>query len=620
MFKSSITKFLITSLAVLMLGMFAAALTLAVEAWSRYALAGHIASLTRTDRILFSALLTVRAQVPKISTALISQEDPSAVIAAARRDASHTVTRAVRALSSTDIAGRNELSAAIRSAWQKVEQLQPAIDVQASRPPSLRDLHEVDAWRGAIHGTTDAINIASASVGNTVRIGDPLIAEMVQVRRTAWTIRDRYGLQCSQLRSNVDTSRKLDGALLNQWSGNRAVYTAAWQMLDEFLLRPGISPALQQKIGFARRQTQAAQEKVDAIVGRFDDSGKPAVASAEWTAMCDGPFDAILDIAQQAQSEANLHAESMRAAAFRALVVSGTVLFSVIVFGIFALVSVQRRFARPMRLLIDTIARLSRRDLDQAVPSTGSPDELGSMAQALENLRASALEAERLQLAMSRFTADASHQMRTPLSVLRAHISVLAHLIPTHSEAYASFKDIEDAADRLQRLLIQLLKLARADGGQSADNDPGPMDLREIIQDIAAKHVPQALESSVDLHFEAEQRPFPSTSNPIMISEIFANLIDNAIRYNEAGGSVVIRLFEQSGKQIVDVEDDGPGIPDAEYDKVFTRFYRMSRDQSRVGSGLGLAIVRAFATALNAEIQMSSGAANRGLRVRVCFA
>ena len=620
MFKSSITKFLIASLTVLMLGLLAAALTLAVEAWTRYSLAGRIASLTRTDQTLFSALLTVRAQVPKISTSLISQDDPSQVIGAARRDASNTVTKAVRALRATDLANRDELSAAIQSAWQRVEQLQATIDEQASRPQSMRNLHDVDAWRTAIHGTTDALNIASASVGNTVRIGDPLIAEMVQVRRTAWTIRDRYGLQCSQLRSNVDTSLKLDGALLDQWSGNRAVYTAAWQTLDEFLLRPGISALLQQKIYFARAQTQLAQAKVDAIVGKFDNSGKPAVGSAEWTVLCDGPFDAILAIAQQAQSEANLHAETMRAAAFRALLVSSVGLFSVVLFGIFALVNVQRRFARPMRLLIDTIARLSRRDFDQAVPSTGSPDELGSMAQALENLRASALEAERLQLAMSRFTADASHQMRTPLSVLRAHISVLATLIPSHHEAYSSFKDIENAADRLQRLLIQLLKLARADGGQAADNDAGRIDLREVIQDIAAKHVPQALESSVDLHFEAEQKPFPNSSNPIMISEIFANLIDNAIRYNEAGGSVVVRLFERNGKQVVDVEDDGPGIPDSEYDKVFTRFYRMSRDQSRVGSGLGLAIVRAFAAALNAQIQMTPGAANRGLRVRISFA
>src|SRR5258708_35749218 len=437
MFKSSITKFLIASLGVLMVGLFVATLILAVNAWTNYALAGRIARLTRTDDTLFNALLTVRAQVPKISTSLFSRDDPAAVIDSARHDASATVTNALLAWHGPDIANRDELAAAIQSAWRKVEGLQVAVDEQASRPRPARDLHDINGWREAIHGTIDALNTASAAVGNTVRIGDPLIAEMVQVRRTAWTIRDRCGLQCSQLRCNVETTAPLNAGLLDMWFGNRAVYTAAWHTLDEFLLRPGVSTALQQRIYVARNQTQLGQSKVDAIVAKFDNSGRPAVGSAEWTALCDGPFDALLAIAQQAQDEANTHAEAMRAAASRMLLVSGLGLIAVIAFGVFAVVNVKRRLARPMKLLIGTIARFSRREFDEAVPSTGSPDELGSMAKALETLRASALEAERLQMTMSRFTADASHQMRTPLSVLRAHSSVLSTIIPPDHEAYS---------------------------------------------------------------------------------------------------------------------------------------------------------------------------------------
>ena len=620
MFKSSITKFLIASLGILMTGLFVAALILAVQAWSNYALAGRIARLTNTDHTLFNALVTVRAQIPKDSTALIAQDDPRRVMGDTHREASLTVTTAIEALKATDIANRAQFVTAIQSAWQKAEALQFTVEAQASRVRAERDLHAIDAWREAVHGMTDTLSTASAAVGNAVRMGDPIIAEMVQIRRTAWIIRDRYGLQCSMLRPNVDRSLPLDAGQLDLWRGDRAIYTAAWHTLDEFLLRPGVSVALRERIDVARTRTKQAQTKVDAIVDRFDGSGKPVIASAEWTALCDGPFDSILAIAQQAQDEANGHAEAIRAAASRMLLVAGLDLTSVIAFGAFAVVNVQRRLARPMKTLIGTIARLGRREFDQAVPSTGSPDELGSMAQALETLRTSALEAERLQLAMNRFTADASHQMRTPLSILRTHISVVGDLIPADHAAYSSLKDIQEAADRLERLLIQLLKLARADGGQSLDKDSGTFDLREVIQEIAAKHVPQALEAGIELHFEAEQRPFPSQANPIMINEIFSNLIDNAIRYNEAGGSVVVRLFDDQGKRVVDVEDDGPGIPDAEREKVFTRFYRMNRDQSRVGSGLGLAIVQSLAATLNAEIDMSAGTMGRGLRVRISWA
>jgi signal transduction histidine kinase len=620
MFKSSITKFLIASLSILMTGLFVAALILAVQAWSNYALAGRIARLTSTDHTLFDALVTVRSQIPKDSTALIAQDDPRPVMAATHREASLTVTTALEALQATDIANRAEIVAAIQSAWQRAESLQISVEAQASRVRAERDLHAIDPWREAVHGMTDALSTASAAVGNAVRMGDPIIAEMVQIRRTAWIIRDRYGLQCSMMRPNVDRSLPLDARQLDLWHGDRAIYAAAWRTLDEFLLRPGVSTALRERIAVARSRTNQAQTQVDAIVDRFDGSGKPVVASGEWTALCDGPFDSILAIAQQAQDEANGHAEAMRAASSRMLLVAGLDLTSVIAFGVFAVVNVQRRLARPMRTLIGTIARLSRREFDQPVPSTGGPDELGSMAQALETLRTSALEAERLQLAMNRFTADASHQMRTPLSILRTHISVVGDLIPANHAAYSSLKDIQEAADRLERLLIQLLKLARADGGQSLDKDSGTFDLREVIQEIAAKHVPQALEAGVELHFEAEQRPFPAQVNRIMINEIFSNLIDNAIRYNKAGGSVVVRLFDDQGKHVVDVEDDGPGIPDAEREKVFTRFYRMNRDQSRVGSGLGLAIVQSLAATLNAEIDMSAGAMGRGLRVRISWA
>jgi len=619
MFKSSITKFLIASLGILMTGLFIAALILAVQAWSNYSLAGRIARLTSTDHTLFNALVTVRAQIPKDSTALIAEDDPRPVIDATHQDASRTVASALAALRATDIPNHVHLATAIQTAWQKVEALQLNVDEQASRVRAERNLHVIDDWREAIHGMTDTLNTASVVVGNTVRIGDPLIAEMVQIRRTAWTIRDRYGLQCSMLRPNVDASLPLNATQLNLWFGNRAVYSAAWHTLDDFLLRPGVSTAVRELIDVARKKTEKAQLQVDAIVGRFDSSRKPAVAGAEWTALCDGPFDSILAIAQQAQDEANSHAETIRAASFRMLLIAGLDLGSVIAFGAFAVVHVQRRLARPMKILIGAIARLSRREFDEPVPATTSPDELGSMAQALETLRTSALEAERLQQAMSRFTADASHQMRTPLTILRTHISVLGGLLPKNNEAYSSLKDIQEAADRLQRLLIQLLKLARADGGQSLDNESGTIDLREVIQEIATKHAPQALETSIDLHFEAAPRPFPTQANPITISEVFSNLIDNAIRYNDAGGSVVIRLSDDQGKHVVDIEDDGPGIPEAERDKVFTRFYRLNRDQSRVGSGLGLAIVQSLAATLNAEISMSAGANDRGLRVRVSF-
>jgi hypothetical protein len=163
MFKSSITKFLIASLGMLMTGLFVTALILAVQAWTNNALAGRIARLTSTDRTLFDALITVRAQVPKDSTALITQDDPRPVISTSHQQASKAVAIALDALESTDIADHVQLAAAIRSAWQEVKAQQSAVDVQASRARGERNLHAIDDWRTAIHEMLEALSIASVT-------------------------------------------------------------------------------------------------------------------------------------------------------------------------------------------------------------------------------------------------------------------------------------------------------------------------------------------------------------------------------------------------------------------------------------------------------------------------
>ena len=619
MFRSSIKRFMIASLGILMSGLLVAVLILAERAWNNFSIAGRIAHLADTDKTLFNALVSVRAQVPLDSTALIAEGDPLPVIRHTYEEASRAVAVALAALRRTDINGNVQLALAIQSTWHRVVELQAEVLQQAAMPRQQRSLHAIDGWREAIHQMMESLGAASSALGNAVRIGDAQIAEYVQVRQFAWAIRDRYGLQCSILRPSVAANEPLDPTLHDSWIANRAVYAAEWRSLDEFLGRPGVSSDLLGLTARAHDQTYRAQEAIDRIVGQLGSSRLPVIAGDRWTALCDGPFESILAIARQAQVEATKRAESLRATSSRILMIAGFDLTAVVAFGAFAVVVVQRRFARPMSSLTRTIARLSRGEYDEPVPAPGSPDELGSMAQALDALRARSLEAARLQQAMSRFTADASHQMRTPLTILQTHISVLGDLIPRSHAARSSLTDIREAADRLQRLLIQLLKLAKAEGGVAAESDAGWIDLRELVQEVAEEHLPQATQAGVGLHYEAASTRCPAPLDPITLREILANLIDNAIRYNAPGGHVVVRLLAAEGVRIIEVEDDGPGIPPAEYEKVFTRFYRLKRDQDRVGSGLGLAIVASLVATMDASLQLASAGddGGRGLRVRL---
>ncbi|QUD89289.1 sensor histidine kinase [Phenylobacterium montanum] len=618
-FRSSVTNYLTFLIGVLLSGLFVATTILAVQAWNVHAQALAIARYTNTDRTLIDAIVAVRAQIPQDATALITQDDPRATMDQAGRKAGKEVAEALAALQTLNLTDGGRYAALIRKARQEEAQARSALLLQAARPRVERDLSAVDGWRAAVHQSIDALDAASVAVNNTVRIDDPRVAELVQIRRISWSIRDNYGFQCSALRASVNSGLRPDARLRESLVGHRAIYAADWGALGEILMRPGLSSELRQDVALAQRATGQAQANVDSVVASLDGNNRPAIAGGDWTTLCDSPFGSILAIGQQAQAEAYRYADDLRAAALRNMLLSLFGLVLVVAFGGYAVINVRRRLTRPMRALTETIARLSRRELDDPVEAAGGPDELDSLARALENLRLSELEARRLQQAMSQFTANASHQMRTPLSILRVHIAVLSKRLPRDIDAFASLKDIEEAVERLQNLLMQLLVLARADAGEPASAEVETVDLRDVIESVIDHHTPQAAKAAVSIHFEGASSPRPAHLNTTLLAEILKNLVDNAITYNNPGGSVIVRLTHGDGQTIVEVEDDGPGIPNSELGSVFLRFYRLKRDSGRPGSGLGLAIVQAVAAKLKAEIQAGPGQGGNGLRVRIAL-
>lgn len=221
---------------------------------------------------------------------------------------------------------------------------------------------------------------------------------------------------------------------------------------------------------------------------------------------------------------------------------------------------------------------------------------------------------------MRRFTADASHQLRTPLAVLRTHLALLRRFGTDSAEGRAALDDVEGAVKRLERLLVQLLALARADeDAPAAPAAPEVTDLRQVAMEVAAEQVPAALAQDIEVRFdepESADAGLRAMGNPVLVGELLGNLLDNAIRYNRPGGVVTVRV---GAGPVLEVEDDGPGIPEAERERVFERFYRLDRpgEPPRTGSGLGLAIVRALADRLGAALRLDAGADGRGLKVTV---
>jgi two-component system, OmpR family, sensor histidine kinase TctE len=229
---------------------------------------------------------------------------------------------------------------------------------------------------------------------------------------------------------------------------------------------------------------------------------------------------------------------------------------------------------------------------------------------------------QRLDLAIElvrRFTADASHQMRTPLAILRTHLDLVRRLGSETPAGRAALDEVDSAINRLERLITQLVILARADEQNIAQPVVEDVDLSEIAFNVLSERAPNALARDIDIQFDRFDGRAMISGNSLLIGELLANLVDNAIRYNRAGGMVLVRTDVDKTTARVEIEDTGPGIPTAHLGRVFERFYRIPITNGPDGSGLGLSIVKALSDRLGAQIVLSPRAEGQGLLVSVSF-
>jgi two-component system sensor histidine kinase TctE len=205
-----------------------------------------------------------------------------------------------------------------------------------------------------------------------------------------------------------------------------------------------------------------------------------------------------------------------------------------------------------------------------------------------------------------RFIANAAHQMRTPLAGLRTQAE-LALRENDHAELKRSLQQLATSSVRATRLINQLLSLARAENRAEPQGGLVAVALESLARDVIQDWVPAALERRIDLGFEGLDEKVLVRGDPVLLRELLKNLLDNAIRYTHVGGSVTVRVGADraAGTAILEVQDNGPGIAEAERNLVFERFYRILGSGSD-GSGLGLAIVREIAQQHAAQVSLSN--------------
>ncbi|MCE2946864.1 MAG: sensor histidine kinase N-terminal domain-containing protein [Betaproteobacteria bacterium] len=277
------------------------------------------------------------------------------------------------------------------------------------------------------------------------------------------------------------------------------------------------------------------------------------------------------------------------------------------------------RSVAPVEALRREIENRSIRDLTP-VKEDRAPPEVRRLVRSLNDLLA---RMSTTLAAQQRFIADAAHQLRTPTAALKTQVE-LAQRAGDPAETRERLAQIHAAADRNARLVNQLLSLARAEPGRTEPMAHRPVDIVDIARAAAEHWVPQAIARSIDLGFEAGCRrtegPVTVSGDAVMLTEMLGNLIDNALRYTQPGGTVTVsveRAVEAGRAKVrLGVEDNGPGIEEAERERVFERFHRVLGTGTE-GAGLGLAIVREIARAHGGRVDLATGSGGAGARFTV---
>lgn len=251
----------------------------------------------------------------------------------------------------------------------------------------------------------------------------------------------------------------------------------------------------------------------------------------------------------------------------------------------------------PLRTLSTALRGKQVNDLSP-LPEQGIPTEFAQVVQSINGFitrLSAALEREK------RFSADAAHELRTPISALKVQLHNLAQEVPPHSDAYAQ---LEEGVERMQHLVEQLLSLYRSTPDQFAANCV-PTDLEVLAQDVIARLYPMVERRRQSLELDSESAVIHG--DPFALETLLSNLLANASKYTQEGGSIVVRVAKQRGEVVLSVADNGPGIGDAEKPRVFERFYRRDDPgtQREPGCGLGLTIVQHVAQLHQARVEVN---------------
>ncbi len=390
-FPASIKNYLVAIMAGLCIPGVGALAYMASQSFAEVRTDMRLANLVEADRALLIAGNSIRANRGQAQTAIQAADDPTPIIQKVEQANRKDLDDAVARLGSTSLTDRDALIAAVVSQQKATDAKFADLHAEAAKPKAARSLAATMPWYNGVGNIEGALVKAADATSLAVRLADPILADLQNVKSTGWRVRSNYGIQCSVLRPHLASGKALEPAQIRKLGELRGVADSNMDQLRQMVQRPGVGTELVRKVGVMGSEMQAANQAMDALSAKLGQSAGPLIAAEEWTKLCNGPFTAMLSAITQSLDDMASETQSKLNQAWTQLSVIAALLAALLVVCVLSWRGVQRRIAKPVVALKSALDVMQAGDFSQPIPAPASPDEIGALSGALEAYRENAL-------------------------------------------------------------------------------------------------------------------------------------------------------------------------------------------------------------------------------------
>ncbi|PZU93862.1 MAG: hypothetical protein DI527_04905 [Chelatococcus sp.] len=394
LFSASIKNYLVATMACLCIPGVGALTYMASQSFADVRENMRLASLVEADKALLIAGNSIRANRGQAQTAIQAAEDPTPIIVKVEQANRKDLDAAVERLAATSLPNRAALADAVATQQKATDAKFADLRAEAAKPKAQRSLQATMPWYNGVGDIETALVKAADATSLAVRLSDPIMADLQNVKSTGWRTRSNYGLQCSVLRPHMASGKPLEPAQIRRLGELRGVADSSMEQLRQLTQRSGVGAELVRKVGVMGAEMEAANKAMDALTGKLGQGTAPLIAAEDWTTLCNGPFTAMLSAITQSLDDMASTTQEKLNAAWTQLAVIGALLAALLVVCVLSWRGVQRRIAKPVVALKSALDVMQAGDFSQPIPAAASPDEIGALSGALEAYRANALSLE----------------------------------------------------------------------------------------------------------------------------------------------------------------------------------------------------------------------------------